>query len=141
MRLVIKALGYDHELFFPAFVMNSILGGSGFSSRPTEEVREARGLAYSVYSYWSVSRHGASWRGSVATDNKATQEALDVIRGEMVRMAEEGVSATRLNAAKTYLTGAYALRFDSGKKIAGSAYRLPGNGPPHQLFARPQSGH
>ena len=125
-----QGIGYDHELFFPAFVMNSILGGSGFSSRLTEEVREARGLAYSVYSYWSVSRHGASWRGSVATDNRATQEALDVIRAEMVRMAEEGVSATRLDAAKTYLTGAYALRFDSGKKIAGQLIGLQQMGRP-----------
>ena len=93
-------------------------------------MREARGLAYSVYSYWSVSRHGASWRGSVATDNRATQEALDVIRAEMVRMAEEGVSATRLDAAKTYLTGAYALRFDSGKKIAGQLIGLQQMGRP-----------
>ena len=125
-----QGIGYDHELFFPAFVMNSILGGSGFSSRLTEEVREARGLAYSVYSYWSVSRHGASWRGSVATDNKATQEALDVIRTEMVRMAEQGVSATRLEAAKTYLTGAYALRFDSGGKIAQQLIGLQEMGRP-----------
>ena len=125
-----QGIGYDHELFFPAFVMNSILGGSGFSSRLTEEVREAQGLAYSVYSYWSVSRHGASWRGSVATDNKATQEALDVIRGEMVRMAKEGVSESRLKAAKTYLTGAYALRFDSGKKIAGQLIGLQEMGRP-----------
>jgi len=125
-----QGIGYDHKLFFPAFVMNSILGGSGFSSRLTEEVREARGLAYSVYSYWSVSRHGASWRGATATDNKATQEALDVIRAEMVRMAEDGVSETRLDAAKTYLTGAYALRFDSGKKIAGQLISLQEMGRP-----------
>lgn len=125
-----QGIGYEHELFFPAFVMNSILGGSGFSSRLTEEVREARGLAYSVYSYWSVSRHGASWRGAVATDNGATQEALDVIRAEMVRMAEDGVSKTRLDAAKTYLTGAYALRFDSGKKIAGQLIGLQEMGRP-----------
>ena len=125
-----QGIGYDHELFFPAFVMNSILGGSGFSSRLTEQVREARGLAYSVYSYWSVSRHGASWRGAVATDNGATQETLDVIRAEMRRMAEDGVSKTRLDAAKTYLTGAYALRFDSGKKIAGQLIGLQEMGRP-----------
>ena len=129
-----QGIGYDHELFFPAFVMNSILGGSGFSSRLTEEVREARGLAYSVYSYWSVSRHGASWRGSVATDNRATQEALDVIRAEMVRVAEEGVSATRLDAAKTYLTGNYALRFDSGAKIAGQLLGVQLNDWPIDYF-------
>lgn len=125
-----QGIGYEHELFFPAFVMNSILGGSGFSSRLTEQVREARGLAYSVYSYWRIGRHSATWRGSVATDNSATQEALDVIRAEMNRIAEEGVSDTRLDAAKTYLTGAYALRFDSGKKIAGQLIGLQEMGRP-----------
>lgn len=114
-----RGIGYHTPLFFPAFVMNSILGGSGFSSRLTEQVREERGLAYSVYSYWSVQNHGALWRGSVASDNKTAQQAIDVIRGEMRRIAKDGVSAARLDAAKTYMTGAYALRFDSGSKIAG----------------------
>ena len=114
-----QAIGYQHPLFFPAFVMNSILGGSGFSSRLTEAVREERGLAYSVYSYLAVQNNGAMWRGGVASDNKTAQQAIDVIRGEMRRIAAEGVSAERLAAAKTYMTGAYALRFDSGSKIAG----------------------
>lgn len=114
-----RGIDYDHELFFPAFVMNSILGGSGFSSRLTEQVREARGLAYSVYSYFSINTHAGLWQGTVASDNKTVQQALDLIRGEMRRMAQDGVSAERLDAAKTYLTGAYALRFDSGRKIAG----------------------
>ena len=113
-----RGIGYDDALFFPAFVMNSILGGSGFSSRLTEEVREARGLAYSVYSYFLNLQHGDLWLGSVASDNKTTQQALDVIRAEMRRITKEGVDAARLEAAKTYMTGAYALRFDSGAKIA-----------------------
>lgn len=123
-------IGYDHELFFPAFVMNSILGGSGFSSRLTEQVREARGLAYGVYSYWGVARHASVWRGSVASDNKTAQEALDVIRTEMALMAKDAVTAERLEAAKTYLTGAYALRFDSGRKIAGQLIGLQEMGRP-----------
>lgn len=125
-----RGIGYEHELFFPAFVMNSILGGSGFSSRFTEEVREARGLAYSVYSYWSINEGAGLWRGGVASDNKTAQQAMDVIRAEMRRMAKDGVSATRLAAAKTYLTGAYALRFDSGKKIAGQLIGLQEAGRP-----------
>ncbi len=119
-----QGIGYEHELFFPAFVMNSILGGSGFSSRLTEQVREARGLAYGVYSYWSIRDQGGMWRGGVASDNATAQEALDVIRAEMARIAKDGVSAKRLEAAKTYLTGAYALRFDSGRKIAGQLIGL-----------------
>lgn len=119
-----QGIGYEHELFFPAFVMNSILGGSGFSSRLTEQVREARGLAYGVYSYWSMRDQSGMWRGGVASDNATAQEALNVIRTEMLRIAEDGVSAARLEAAKTYLTGAYALRFDSGRKIAGQLIGL-----------------
>lgn len=119
-----QGIGYAHELFFPAFVMNSILGGAGFSSRLTEQVREARGLAYSVYSYWAINDYGSLWRGGVASDNMSVQEAMDVIRGEIARMARDGVSAARLAAAKTYLTGAYVLRFDSGRKIAGQLIGL-----------------
>ncbi|MBT7642459.1 MAG: insulinase family protein [Rhodobiaceae bacterium] len=113
-----RGVAYKDDLFFPAFVMNSILGGSGFSSRLTEEVREARGLAYSVYSYFLSLEHGDLWLGSVASDNKTTQQALDVIRAQMRRIAKDGVAEPRLEAAKTYMTGAYALRFDSGAKIA-----------------------
>ena len=129
-----RGVAYDDPLFFPAFVMNSILGGSGFSSRLTEQVREKRGLAYSVYSYFSNNEHAALWRGSVASDNKTAQQALDVIRAEMRRMAEDGVSAARLASAKTYLTGAYALRFDSGNKIAGQLIGVQLMGLPIDYF-------
>lgn len=111
-------LGHHHPLFFADFVMNSILGGSGFSSRLTEQVRGKRGLAYSVYSGTSTFDQAAMWNGSVASDNKTAQQAMDVIRAEMQRIAQEPVTAKRLQAAKTYLTGNYALRFDSGTKIA-----------------------
>lgn len=107
---------------------NNILGGGGFTSRLTEEVREARGLAYSVVSYLSPGQYGNIWLGSVASDNKTAQQALDIIRGEMRRLADEGVSADRLAAAQTYLTGAYALRFDSGSKIAGQLIGVRLNG-------------
>lgn len=130
-----QGIGHDHELFFPAFVMNNILGGSGLSSRLTEEVREARGLAYSVYSGFAGYDYGALWRGSVASDNARAQEALDVIRAEMRRMAADGVSDDRLAAAKTYLTGAYALRFDSGSKIAGQLIGVMQMGLPVTYFA------
>ena len=113
-----KGLGHKHPLFFADFVTNSILGGSGFSSRLTEQVREARGLAYSVYSGTSNFGQAAIWNGSVASDNATAQQAMDVIRAEMRRIANEPVSEERLAAAKTYLTGNYALRFDSGAKIA-----------------------
>ena len=114
--------------------MNSILGGSGFSSRLTEQVREARGLAYSVYSGTSNFGQAAMWNGSVASDNATAQQAMDVIRAEMRRIANEPVSEERLAAAKTYLTGNYALRFDSGAKIAGQLLGVQLNDWPIDYF-------
>ncbi len=105
--------------FFPAFVMNYILGGGGFSSRLMEEVRAKRGLAYGVYSYLSDLDAANLYLGSVQTANERVAESLEVIQAEWRRMAEEGVSAEELEAAKRYLTGAFALRFDSNAKIAG----------------------
>lgn len=128
-------LGYDHPDFFVDFVMNNILGGGGFSSRLTEQVREQRGLAYSVYSNTSNFDHAALWNGAVASDNKTAQQAMDVIRQEMRNIGKNGVSAERLAAAKTYLTGAYALRFDSGSKIAGQLLGIQLNGWPASYFS------
>ncbi|MEM9735935.1 MAG: pitrilysin family protein, partial [Pseudomonadota bacterium] len=105
--------------FIPAFVMNYILGGGSFNSRLTEEVREKRGLAYSVYSYMSVFDERALYMGSVQTANEGMAQSLDVIRAEWTRMAEEGLTEADLEKAKKYLTGAFPLRFDSNAKIAG----------------------
>ncbi|MEL6873805.1 MAG: insulinase family protein, partial [Pseudomonadota bacterium] len=108
----------DDDDFIPAFVMNHILGGGGFASRLMEEVREKRGLAYSVYSYLQPYDHAAIFAGGVATQNEKIKESLDVIRGELKRMAEEGPSEEELKNSKSYLTGSYALRFDTNSKIA-----------------------
>lgn len=104
--------------FLPAFVLNQILGGGGFASRLTEEVREKRGLAYSVYSYLQPYRHVAVFGGGVATKNEAVAQSIDVIRNELKRMADEGPTSAELANAKSYLTGSFALRFDTNAKIA-----------------------
>ena len=104
--------------FIPAFVMNQVLGGGGFASRLTEEVREKRGLAYSVYSLVQPYRHAATFSGGVATKNEAVKESIDVIRAELLRMATDGPTDAELANAKSYLTGSFALRFDTNAKIA-----------------------
>ena len=104
--------------FMAAFVLNQILGGGGFASRLMEEVREKRGLAYSVYSYLQPFKHASIFSGGVATKNELIGQSLDVIRGELKRMAEVGPTAEELAGAKSYLTGSYALRFDTNGKIA-----------------------
>jgi zinc protease len=104
--------------FIPAFIVNHILGGGSFASRLMEEVREKRGLAYSVYSYMQTYKHAAIFAGSVATKNDAIGKSLDVIKAELKRLATDGPTAVELENAKKYLTGSYALRFDSNAKIA-----------------------
>jgi zinc protease len=108
----------DDDDFMAAFVLNQILGGGGFASRLTEEVREKRGLAYSVYSYLQPYRRAAIFAGGVATKNEEVGRSLDVIRGELRRMAEEGPTPEEMQNAKDYLTGSFALRFDTNAKIA-----------------------
>jgi zinc protease len=104
--------------FYTAFVVNHILGGGGFASRLYTEVREERGLAYSVYSYLSTRDHASVVVGGVATANERVAESLDVILGEWARMAEAGPSAEELASAKTFLTGSYPLRQTSTGRIA-----------------------
>ncbi len=104
--------------FMAAYLLNYIIGGGGFSSRLMEEVREKRGLAYSVHSNLFPYQHGAVFVGNVATKNEAVAQSLDVIESELRRLAEEGPSREELANAKSYLTGAYALRFESSSGIA-----------------------
>ena len=109
----------DHPDFMPLFVMNHILGGGGFGSRLTDEVREKRGLTYGIYSY--IARLGATeyFGGSVASANQTIAEVIAVVKDEWKRMAEGGVTKVELENAKRYLTGSYPLRFDGNAKIAG----------------------
>ena len=83
-----------------------------------EEVREKRGLAYSVYSYVAPYKHSGTFGGGVATKNEEMVQSLDVIKAEITRMAKDGPTETELDNAKSYLTGSYALRFDTNAKIA-----------------------
>jgi zinc protease len=104
--------------FIAAYVLNYIIGGGGFSSKLMEEVREKRGLAYSVYSYLQPFRKASVFLGGVATENKALAESIKVIEAELGRIAKDGPTAEELESAKRYLTGSYALNFDTSAHIA-----------------------
>ena len=105
--------------FFAAYVLNTILGGGSFESRLMSEVREKRGLTYGVYSYLVPRDLASVYMGSVASANDRIGETVEVIRNEWARLARDGVTAEELDKAKTYLTGAYPLRFDGNERIAG----------------------
>lgn len=113
-----EGLKIEDPDFIPAFVMNYILGGGGFSSRLMEEVREKKGLAYGIYSYLLPLDYGAFYYGSVGTENARIAETIDIIKSEFAKMCDDGVSEKELADAKTYLTGSFPLRFDSNSSIA-----------------------
>jgi len=109
----------DDPEFFAAYVMNYILGGGSFESRLMTEVREKRGLTYSIGSYLYTMDHSELVMGQVASANDRIADAIAVISDEWRKLANDGVSEAELTAAKTYLTGAYPLRFDGNGRIAG----------------------
>jgi zinc protease len=104
--------------FIAAYVLNHILGGGAFTSRLFQEVREKRGLAYSVGTSLVSYRGAAMTWGYTATKNERVAECLAVIEAEMARLKDEGPSDEELQKAKDYLTGSYALGFDTSTKIA-----------------------
>ena len=108
----------DHPDFYTAFVLNYVLGGGGFTSRLYREIREKRGLAYSVYTSLYPFDHTALILGGAGTANARVAETLDVVRAEWRRLAEGGLTADELADAKTFLTGSFALRFTSSGRIA-----------------------
>jgi len=123
--------------WYTAYVVNYILGGGGFASRLMEEVRESRGLAYSIYSYLVPLDHAPIWIGGVATNNARVAESLALIRAEWQRMATEGPTAEELADARTYLTGAWPLRFTSTRAIASILVAMQQEGlPPSYLDER-----
>ncbi len=111
-------LGRKDPDFMAAYVVNHILGGGSFTSRLWTEVREKRGLAYSVWSQMSTARHAASLLAGTATSNERIAESLAIIETELRRMAEYGPTQDELDKALKYLIGSYALRFDTSRKIA-----------------------
>ena len=108
----------DDPDFFAAYVMNQILGAGGFGSRLMEEVREKRGLTYGVSTYLLPMDNAELFLGQVASANDRIGRAMDVIRDEWAKLANQGVTAEELEDAKKYLTGAYPLRFDGNTSIA-----------------------
>lgn len=110
--------------FMAAYVLNHILGGGTFSSRLYKEVRETRGLAYSVYSTLIPLDHSALFLAGTATRSDRAAQALEVIQEEIRKMAKDGPTAQELAEAKSYLKGSFALRFDTSSKIASQLVQM-----------------
>jgi zinc protease len=110
--------------FYAAFMMNHILGGGTFNSWLYEEVREKRGLAYSIYSYLEPRKESPFWMGSVATANAGMAKSVDLIRAQVRKMRDQGVTDKELEDAKLYINGSFPLRFTSTDRIASILVQL-----------------
>ena len=109
---------FDDPDYFAATILNEILGGSGFASRLMEEVREKRGLTYGIGTGLASYDQAEMMSGGLATANDKVAEAIEVIRGVWSDVAQNGVTQKELDDTKTYMTGAYPLRFDGNGTIA-----------------------
>ena len=103
--------------FFPLYVGNYILGGGGFVSRLTEEVREKRGLAYSVYSYFLPMAELGPFQIGLQTKKEQAEEGLQLVKQTVQQFIDKGVTEKELQAAKDNLIGGFPLRIDSNGKI------------------------
>jgi zinc protease len=103
--------------FYAITVMNYILGGGGFASRLTEEIRNKRGLAYSVGSFFDPGKYPGSFQIALQTKNSSAREAIAISLREMERIQKELVSEKELEGAKKYLIGSFPMRFDTQGKL------------------------
>lgn len=99
------------------YVGNYILGGGGFVSRLMEEVREKRGLAYSVYSYFMPLKYTGAFQIGLQTKKEQAEQALQLVRLIFAKFAAQGVTEKELRAAKQNIIGGFPMRIDSNRKI------------------------
>lgn len=118
IRFAQPGIKRDNKDFYAAYVVNHIIGGGSFTSRLYQQIREKRGLAYSVYSYLWPLDHGALIAGGAGTADARVKETVDLLRKEWAKLADKGVTQAELDNAKTYLTGSFALRFTDSDGIA-----------------------
>lgn len=104
--------------YFAAAILNEIIGGGRFSARLMSEVREKRGLTYGIGTSLAAWDHVETLMGQFQASNENVAEAIKVIREQWATVAANGVTEAELNDTKTYMTGAYPLRFDGNDTIA-----------------------
>jgi zinc protease len=124
----LPALSRADRDFIPSYVANYILGGGGFSSRLTAQVREKRGLTYDISTDVLTLRKAGLFAGQVATKAGSVNQTIAVIRDTMNDFAQNGPTQKEMDDAKTYLTGSFPLAFTSNTGIAGqlSAFQTAG---------------
>ena len=105
--------------YFSLYVANHPFGGSGFSSRLVEVIREEHGLAYSVYSYFSPMRETGAFSMGMQTKNEQTEQALNLLNQQLKKYVTEGPEKDELAASLSNITGSFPLNIDSNSKLLG----------------------
>ncbi|HXV81868.1 MAG TPA: pitrilysin family protein [Candidatus Binatia bacterium] len=113
-----EGVSRENPDYYAIQVMNYILGGGGFSSRALDSIRNERGFAYSVYSYFSAQKSHGTFELVMQTRNETALEAIQIAKAEMRRMRDELVTEEELADAKDYLTGSFPLRLDTNRRVA-----------------------
>ncbi len=111
------AVARNNPDYFPLLVGNYILGGGGFVSRLMSEVREKRGLAYSVFSYFAPGKDNGIFQAGLQTKNDQAALALDVMSTTIAQFIADGPTPSELEAAKANLINGYPLRIDNNRKL------------------------
>ena len=109
----------DNPDFYALTVMNYILGGGGFSSRLVDRIREEKGWAYDVHSYFYPGLERGTFQVGLQTKNETAGPAVEEVLREIRRIRDQGVTDQELADAKAYLTGSFPLRLDTNAKLAG----------------------
>jgi zinc protease len=126
----LPVLTHNDADYFALYVGNHILGGSGFSSRIVKEIREERGLAYSAYSYFHPMIEKGPFLMGLQTRNEKVAEASAAVKAVLQEFIENGPSEEELIAAKKNISGGFALKLDSNKKLLGNVVSIVASGAP-----------
>ncbi len=119
-NIVLGNLGIsrDNPDYYAVSVMNYILGGGGFSSRLMQSIRDKKGLAYDVHSFFTSNKEAGMFQVEVQTKNESANTVIDEILRQIERIKKENISDQELSDAKSYLTGSFPRRLDTNRKIA-----------------------
>ncbi len=124
------------ETYYPLYMANHMLGGSGLTSILAERMREERGLSYSSGSRITTGARRGRFQMSTQVRNEALAEALDVMRGSFVELRDEGPNAERLEASRRNITGSFPLQLDSNRDLLGYVSSIGFHNLPHDYLAQ-----
>lgn len=114
----LKAPQRNDPDFYPAYLMNYILGGGSFESRLMQEIREKNGLVYTVYSYIDNAHSSGILAGYLGTKNSNSDKAIELLKQQIKKMKEGGITESELQAAKDYLIGSFPLKMTKNSNLA-----------------------